>query len=57
MHTLLCIVGVIFFFFFFHRIIVLEDGRVKEFDSPDTLLTLQPRTTFYEMAKEANLVL
>lgn len=37
------------------RIMVLDAGRVKEFDNPQTLLQ-DSSTVFYGMAKDANLV-
>lgn len=38
----------------FFRIIVLEDGCIKEFDSPQALLS-DKRSLFYSMVKYANL--
>jgi len=37
------------------RVLVLEQGRVVEFDAPATLLK-NPRSQFYSMAREAGLV-
>ena len=37
------------------RILVLENGRLKEFDSPSALLSDQT-SIFYAMAKDAGLV-
>ena len=37
------------------RILVMEDGQVKEFASPEQLLS-DPRSVFYGMAKAAGLV-
>ncbi|BFZ17907.1 hypothetical protein BsWGS_20945 [Bradybaena similaris] len=37
------------------RILVLDNGKIKEFDSPQTLLQ-NPNTIFYGMAKDAGLV-
>ncbi|GFR76867.1 multidrug resistance-associated protein 1-like [Elysia marginata] len=39
----------------YDRIMVMENGAVKEFDSPKNLLA-NPDSTFYSMAKESNLV-
>jgi len=37
------------------KILVMEDGLVKEFDAPKTLLN-DKYSTFYSLAKDANLV-
>ncbi|XP_012942425.1 multidrug resistance-associated protein 1 [Aplysia californica] len=39
----------------YDRIMVLDAGRIIEFDSPDNLL-LDPQSAFYSMAQQANLV-
>ncbi|KAK3796141.1 hypothetical protein RRG08_018142 [Elysia crispata] len=39
----------------YDRILVMEHGTVKEFDTPKNLLA-DPTSTFYSMAKESNLV-
>ena len=38
----------------FLRVIVLENGRTVEFDSPEKLL--ESKGTFYGMARDANLL-
>ena len=40
---------------FYFRILVLDKGQVKEFDSPDVLLK-DKKSIFYGMAKDAGLV-
>lgn len=40
---------------FIFRVLVLSQGKVIEFDTPDHLLA-DPTTVFYEMAKDASLV-
>ena len=40
---------------FYFRILVLDKGQVKEFDSPDVLLN-DKKSIFYGMAKDAGLV-
>ena len=42
-------------FFEFSRIMVLDAGRIKEFDTPEKLLD-DKGTIFYSLAKEASLV-
>ena len=42
-------------FLSFPRILVMDKGRVKEFDSPSALLQ-NPSSSFYLMAKDAGLV-
>ena len=37
------------------RVVVLEEGRVLEFDSPSVLLA-NPQSRFYKLAKDAKLV-
>ena len=37
------------------RVMVLDQGKLIEFDSPDNLLR-NPGTVFYSLAKEANIV-
>jgi ATP-binding cassette subfamily C (CFTR/MRP) protein 1 len=37
------------------RVIVLDKGKIIEYDNPDTLLQ-QKKSAFYSMAKDANLV-
>ena len=39
----------------YDRILVLDEGMVAEFDTPDNLLA-DPKTIFHSMAKEANLI-
>merc|ERR1711874_335603 len=39
----------------YDRIMVLDQGRIKEFDSPQKLLA-DESSAFYSMAKDANLV-
>jgi ABC-type multidrug transport system fused ATPase/permease subunit len=41
--------------FFFYRVLVLDKGLVREYDSPDNLLK-NKSSIFYGMAKDANLV-
>ena len=41
--------------FSFSRILVMDAGKVKEFDSPTTLLA-DPSTIFHGMAADAGLV-
>lgn len=40
---------------FSHRVLVLDQGRVAEFDTPARLLA-DPNSVFYGMAKDAGLV-
>lgn len=42
-------------FFSLSRVLVLDQGLVKEYDSPDNLLK-NKTSVFYGMAKDANLV-
>ena len=39
----------------FDRVLVLESGRITEYDSPPNLLSNQ-KSSFYAMAKDAGLV-
>ncbi|KAH9490363.1 Canalicular multispecific organic anion transporter 2 [Bulinus truncatus] len=39
----------------YDRVIVMDKGKIKEMDSPQALLS-DPQSTFYSMAKDANLV-
>lgn len=39
----------------YDRIIVMDKGKIVEFDSPDNLLK-EPKSAFYSLAKGANLV-
>ena len=43
-----------FLFCFFNRIMVLDAGKIVEFDTPKTLLN-NKNSVFYSMAKDANL--
>lgn len=43
------------FVFSYHRILLLDNGRVCEFDSPKVLLSNQ-KSAFYSLAKESGLV-
>ena len=45
----------LFYLCLYFRILVLSNGEVKEFDSPQTLLQ-DPNSMFYNMAKDAGLV-
>ena len=38
-----------------YRVMVLDSGRIAEYDSPTSLLSNQ-KSTFYSMAKDAGLV-
>jgi len=46
---------IILIIYFFERILVLENGHIKEFDSPQNLLS-DKKSAFYSMAKDAALV-
>ena len=51
----LIIVAYLLFSFLYSRILVLDQGHVKEFDRPQTLLA-DKTSVFYGMAKDAGLV-
>ena len=38
------------------RIMVLDAGRIVEFDAPEALLSCRPASIFYGMVKEAGLL-
>ena len=41
---------------FVSRILVLEDGKVREFDSPANLISAGPSSLFYRFVQEAGLL-
>ena len=43
-------------FHFVSRILVLEDGKVREFDSPANLISAGPSSLFYRFVQEAGLL-
>ena len=51
----LIIIAYLLFSFLYSRILVLDQGHVKEFDRPQTLLA-DKTSVFYGMAKDAGLV-
>ena len=44
-----------FLLILYFRILVMDRGEIKEFDSPSTLLK-NTKSIFYSMARDANLV-
>ena len=46
---------IILFLFYIFRVIVLDNGRISEFDSPTNLLQKRD-SQFWSMAKDAGLV-
>ena len=43
------------FFLYFFRVLVLDQGEIKEFDSPDVLMA-DKDSVFASMAKDAGLI-